>query len=436
MQQIDGTKLIHELTLDDITAACGGEICFFACVHKMRKMSGFSFVIVRTGRYLLQTVYDEKHCASDINVLCEGAYIELCGTVKEEPRAEYGYEIALRDFKILSSPAEKYPLHISDRVLGCTLETNMTHRTLTLRHPRERAVFKIAEGVVGGFREFMKKNNFTEIHTPKICSATAEGGTNLFRLRYFGKDAVLAQSPQLYKQTCVAFFDRVFEVAPAYRAEKHNSTRHLNEYTELDLEMGFISDIGDVMAMGTAMLRYVIAYLDKLYRHELDMLGARLPDIRSIPAVSFFEALDILGKSRSQSDLDPTDEVKLSDYAKREYGSEFIFVTKFPGAKRPFYVMDCADDATLTESFDLLFRGLEISTGGQRIHDYSVQLAKLERCGIDPDELQSYLSIHKYGMPPHGGLAIGLERLVMKLLELENIRQASLFPRDMHHLEP
>lgn len=436
MQQIDGKSLISEITLDDLKKAEGGKISFCACVHKLRRMSGFAFVILRTGRYILQSVYTPGVCADTLEGVCEGAYVEISGDVKEEKRANYGYEITLNTIKVISKPAAEYPLHVSDRVLGCTLDTNLSNRSVALRHPHERAVFKIAEGVVSGFRDFMLSQNFTEIHSPKICAASAEGGANIFKLKYFGQDAVLAQSPQFYKQTCVAFFDRVFEIAPVYRAEKHNSARHLNEYIGLDFEMGYIKDMSDVMQMETAMLRHVMKHIEENYKTELDMLGAKLPVVKEIPAVTFFEALDILGKSRNQFDLDPTDEVKLCEYAEEKYGSEFIFVTKFPGLKRPFYAMDSPEDPKLAESFDLLFRGLEITTGGQRIHDYNMQVAKLDRYGIKPEELESYLSIHKYGMPPHGGLGIGLERIVMKLLGLDNIRQASLFPRDMHHLDP
>lgn len=436
MQQISGRELISEITLDDLKKASGGSIAFSACVHKIRKMSGFSFVILRTGRYLLQSVYEPDKCADSLDDVCMGSYVEITGDVREESRANYGYEITLTGVKLLSKPAAEYPLHVSDRKLGCTLDTNLSNRSVALRHPHERAIFKIAEGIVTGFRDFMLSQNFTEIHTPKICAASAEGGANIFKLKYFGQDAVLAQSPQFYKQTCVAFFDRVFEIAPVYRAEKHNSARHLNEYIGLDFEMGFIKDMTDVMQMETAMLKYVVKHIGEKYAHELEMLGAKLPVIDEIPAVTFFEALDILGKSRNQFDLDPSDEVKLCEYAKEKYGSEFIFVTKFPGAKRPFYAMDTPEDPKLAESFDLLFRGLEITTGGQRIHDYNMQVEKLARYGIEPEELESYLMIHKYGMPPHGGLGIGLERLTMKMLDLENIKQASLFPRDIHHLDP
>ncbi len=200
--------------------------------------------------------------------------------------------------------------------------------------------------------------------------------------------------------------------------------------------MVFIKDMTDVMKTETAMIKYVVDYLEKNYKHELKMLEAKLPVINEIPAVTFFEALDILGKSHNQFDLDPSDEVKLCEYAKNEYNSDFIFVTKFPGLKRPFYAMDSPDDPKLAESFDLLFRGLEITTGGQRIHDYDEQIAKMKRYGMEPGDFGVYTDIHKYGMPPHGGLGIGLERLVMKLLGLANIREASMFPRDIHHLDP
>ncbi len=436
MQQIGKRELIKEITPDDLRRSEGKEITFCACVHKIREMSGFSFILLRTGRYVFQSVYEDGKCAGNISGLKEGAYVKVSGVPVRECRASYGFETVLSDMEILSVPAAEYPLKVSAKKLGCSLEANMSFRSVALRHPMERAVFKISEGVVTGFRDFLLGQNFTEIHTPKIVAAGAEGGANIFKLKYFGKDAYLAQSPQFYKQTCVAFFDRVFEIAPVYRAEKHNSPRHLNEYIGLDFEMAFIKDMTDVMETETALLKHIISHLEENYGHELEMLGAELPKITEIPAVTFFEALEILGKERSQFDLDPADEVRLCEYAKSEFDSDFIFVTKFPGLKRPFYVMDSPEDPKLAESFDLLFRGLEITTGGQRIHDCNEQLEKLRRFRIDPAELGAYLDIHKYGMPPHGGLGIGLERLVMKLLNLSNIRMASLFPRDIHHLDP
>ncbi len=436
MRTADGLDTIKQIRLADVVSSAGKDITFCACIHKLRKMSGFTFVLLRTGETVFQAVYSAELCKKNIDDLCEGTYIKVSGTVIDDGRAPHHIEIQIKDFEVLSKPKELYPLHVSDKVLGCSIETNLEHRSSALRNPREKMVFKISEGVCGGFREFLIKNGFTEIHTPKIVAAEAEGGANVFKLKYFGKDAFLAQSPQFYKQTCVAFFDRVFEIAPVYRAEKHNSTRHLNEYIGLDFEMGYINDMSDVMDMETAMLKYVMNYLKEYYSYEISELNITLPEIDKIPVLTFFEALDVLKKTHNQFDLDPQDEAALCEYAKKEYNSEFIFIEKFPGLKRPFYAMDSKEDSKLAESFDLLFRGLEITTGGQRIHDYDQQVAKLKKYNIEPEAIKTYLEIHKYGMPPHGGLGMGLERLVMKLCNLSNIRQASLFPRDINHLDP
>lgn len=438
MQKLDGDIIKGILSPEDILQRVGQTLTVDACVHKIRQMSGFSFVLLRTGRYVFQSVFDPNVCKSDLDTIKEGCYIRAQGTVKEDKRANYGIEIVLEGFELLTSPNADYPLRVSDKRLGCSLETNLEYRSVALRNPFERAAFKATEGVISGFREFMLSHGFTEIHTPKIVSAGAEGGANIFKLKYFDKDAFLTQSPQFYKQACVAFFDRVFEIAPVYRAERHNTSRHLNEYIGLDFEMGFIDSMYDVMQMEVAMLRHTVEYLEKHYQNELKILGATLPKVGEIPCVTFEEALDILrgaGK-KPKTDLDPEDEVQLCQYAQKEYGSEFIFVTHFPSAKRPFYAMDDPENPRLALSFDLLLRGLEITTGGQRIHDYNEQVAKMERMGLNPCDFADYLNIHRYGMPPHGGLGIGLERLVMKLLGLQNIRQTSLFPRDLNRITP
>ena len=284
----------------------------------------------------------------------------------------------------------------------------------------------------------MLANNFTEIHTPKIVAQGAEGGANIFRLDYFDKEAFLNQSPQFYKQTAVAFFDRVFEVAPVYRAERHATSRHLNEYIGLDFEMGFIKDMYDVMDMEVAMLRYLMDYLKEHYQPEIKILDADIPEVGEIPAIKFEEAIGLLkgAKVKNKFDLEPEDEVYLCNWAKENYGTEFIFVTNFPSSKPPFYAMNDPEDPRTACKFDLLFRGLEITTGGQRIHNYEEQIEKMKAQGLDPADFEYYLSAHKYGLPPHGGLGIGLERLVMKLLNQQNIRQASMFPRDLNRLLP
>ncbi len=422
-------------TLEELKGKIGETVTVDACVHRVRDMGSIRFFVLRTGRYLLQSVYAADECSCSVDDLKVGCYVQVTGVLREEPRAVYGLELSIREVELLSTPKEEYPLKVGNRRLGCSLDANLDNRSVALRNPYERAVFKLTEGVVSGFRKFMIQNGFTEIHSPKINAAGAEGGANIFKLDYFDQPAFLAQSPQFYKQTAVAFFDRVFEVGPVFRAERHNTSRHLNEYTGLDFEMGFISSMNDVMEMETAMLKYVFAYIKEHYQNELMILSPVIPEIKSIPSITFMEAVELLG-GRQRYDLSPEDEAALCDYAKKEYDSDFIFVTHFPAAKRPFYAMNDREDSRFALSFDLLFRGLEITTGGQRIHDYDEQVEKMKVMHMDPAEFETYLKIHKYGMPPHGGLGIGLERLVMKLLDRANIRETSMFPRDVNRLDP
>ncbi len=410
-------------------------------VHAIRNMGEVAFVILRKAEGLVQCVYEEGKTDFDIRSLREECAVEASGKLHAEERAPQGFEIRLESLRILASPAEPLPLPVSKWKLNTSLETKLALRPISLRNVRERAKFKIQEGIVRGFREYLFSQGFTEIHTPKIVARGAEGGSNVFKLDYFGKKAELGQSPQFYKQTMVGVYDRVFETAPVFRAEKHNTTRHLNEYTSLDFEMGYIDGFGDVMAMETGMLQYVMGLLARDYQKELAMLGVVLPDVSRIPAVRFDEAKRLAAEKygrriRNPYDLEPEEELLIGRYFKEEYGSDFVFITHYPSKKRPFYAMDDPADPRFTLSFDLLFRGLEVTTGGQRIHDYREILAKMEKRGMDPEDIASYLMIFKYGMPPHGGLGIGLERLTMRLLDEQNVREAALFPRDVTRLEP
>ena len=333
------------------------------------------------------------------------------------------------------------PLPIAKWKMNTSLEAKLNYRPISLRNIRERARFRIQEGLVRGFRDFMYGEGFTEIHTPKIGAKSAEGGANLFRLEYFHRPAILQQSPQFYKQMMVGVFDRVFETAPVFRAEKHNTKRHLNEYTSLDFEMGYIDGFEDIMAMETGYLQYTMDLLKREYAQELKILGIELPKTDEIPAVRFDEikqkvAEEYGRKIRSPYDLEPEEEVLISRYAKEKWDADFVFVTHYPSRKRPFYAMDDPADPKYTLSFDLLFRGMEITTGGQRIHDYNMLLDKMEQRGMIDEGMEQYLSAFKYGMPPHGGLGIGLERLTMKLTGDDNVRETTLFPRDMSRLEP
>ena len=407
-------------------------------VHSLRNMGGLAFLTLRLARGTVQCV-----CAPDILPagLCEECCVELSGTVREEPRAPGGFEIAVESVAVLSRPAAPMPVSLGKRRLDLHLDTGLPLRPVILRHPRERAVFKIQGGLVRAFRDYLTGEGFTEIHTPKIVHAGAEGGSNIFKLDYFGKKACLAQSPQLYKQTMAGVFHRVFEVGPVFRAEKHATPRHLNEYTGLDFEMGYIDSFYDIIEMEAGYLRHAMALLAREYRLELDLLGVELPAMDQIPCLRFDAAKRLAAEKygcqiRDPYDLEPEEEARIGQYVKEELGSDFVFVTHYPSKKRPFYAMDDPDDARYTLSFDLLFRGLEVTTGGQRIHSWAAQTAKMEARGMDPAEFESYLMIHRHGMPPHGGLGIGLERLTMQLCGLDNIRYASLFPRDRTRMAP
>lgn len=443
MKIIKGLESKDTLEISQITGGqkYGVPIKLNGTVHNVRDMSEFAFVVLRKREGVVQTVFTKADLDFDLKLLKEGATVEVEGIAHEEDRAPNGFEVKLTSVKVLSQPADQMPISIGKWKLKETLETKLNLRPISLRNIRERAVFKVQEGIVKGFREFMFQEGFTEIRSPKIVAAGAEGGSNVFKLDYFGKKAFLAQSPQTYKQTMVAVYDRVFEAAPVFRAEKHSTTRHINEYTSLDFEMGFIDSFEDVMAMETAMLQYVFALLEKDYAKELKILNVTIPDAGNIPAVRFDEAKQAVAEHynrtiRNPYDLEPEEEVLISELYKEKTGSDFVFVTHYPSKKRPFYAMDDPEDTTFTLSFDLLYKGMEITTGGQRIHDYHEQVAKMESKGIDPTEFEGYLMIHKYGMPPHGGLGMGLERLTMKLLGETNVRETTMFPRDINRLEP
>ena len=419
----------------------GKEVSLNGAIHKIRDMGDVAFIILRKREGLVQTVYEKGAVDIPLKDLCEEAAVEVRGDVAKEDRAPNGFEVRLRGIRILSRPSETMPIAVNKWKMNTSLETKLDLRPLSLRNVRERAKFRIQEGIVRAFRDFLHEKGFTEIHTPKIGARGAEGGANLFRLEYFHKHAVLAQSPQFYKQMMVGVFDRVFEVAPVFRAEKHNTKRHLNEYTSLDFEMGYIDSFQDIMEMETGFLQHMTALLREEYGRELQMLGVSLPETDKIPQIRFDRAKELVAekynrKIRNPHDLEPEEEALIGQYFKEEMGADFVFVTHYPSKKRPFYAMDDPEDTSVTLSFDLLFHGLEITTGGQRIHDYRMLADKLEARGMTDEGMEQYMMVFKHGMPPHGGLGIGLERLTMKLTGEENVRETTLFPRDLSRLEP
>ena len=443
MEFLTGVKKQDTLEISQLLDGSheGTEVKVSGAVHTIRDMGEVAFVILRKREGLLQCVFEEGVTDFDLKDLKEASAVEVEGTVAKKDRAPNGIEIRLKKIKVLSQPADTMPLAISKWKLNTSLEAKLDNRAVSLRNVRERAKFKIQEGLVRGFREFLTEEGFTEIHTPKIGAKGAEGGANLFRFEYFHRPAILEQSPQFYKQMMVGVFDRVFETAPVFRAEKHNTKRHLNEYTSLDFEMGYIESFEDIMAMETGFLQHTMKLLERDYGKELKMLGVTLPNVDKIPTVRFDEAKELVSqkydrKIKNPYDLEPEEEHLIGTLFKEEYDADFVFVTHYPSKKRPFYAMDDPEDTTFTLSFDLLFRGLEITTGGQRIHDYQMLRDKIAARGMTEEGMEDYLSAFKYGMPPHGGLGIGLERLTMQLLGEDNVRETTLFPRDLSRLEP
>lgn len=443
MEFLTGVQKKETLELSELLAEgmIGQEIKVNGAIHTIRDMGTVAFVILRKREGLLQCVYEEGTASFDLKEIKESDTVELTGTIEKNAKAPNAIEVRIKDIRILSQPTEAMPLTISKWKLKTSLEAKLNYRPIALRNVRERAKFRIQEGIVRGFRDFLYREGFTEIHTPKIGAKSAEGGSNLFKLEYFHRPAILQQSPQLYKQMMVGVFDRVFETAPVFRAEKHNTKRHLNEYTSLDFEMGYIDGFEDIMAMETGFLQYTMELLQKEYGKEIKMLGVELPKTDQIPAVRFDEIKKLVSEKydrpiKNPYDLEPEEEVLIGKYAKEEWGADFLFVTHYPSKKRPFYAMDDPQDTIFTLSFDLLYNGLEITTGGQRIHDYQMLADKIADRGMTEEGLEQYMGCFKHGMPPHGGLGIGLERLTMKLLDEDNVRETTLFPRDLSRLEP
>ena len=398
----------------ELAGHVGERVTMAGWMHAKRELGSVSFAVLRDRAGLAQVVVD----ASNTVLLSHGleTVLELEGLAVGNEQAPGGVELHEPSFQVLSVPADAPPIELRRPELKETLPTQLDFAPVALRHPRVRARFEIAAAAVHGFRAALDGLGFTEISTPKLVASATESGANVFELDYFGRRAFLAQSPQFYKQTLVGVFERVYETGQVFRAEPHDTGRHLAEYTSLDAELGFIRDHFDVMAI----VREAVAGMMEAVRERTGAEVAHVP--AGIPWVHFEDT------GVDEPDLAPADERRICE----EHG-ELVFVTGFPTAKRPFYTHPEPGRPEYTNSFDLLFRGMEIVTGGQRLHRYEDYIGAL---GGETGPYEGYLQAFKYGMPPHGGFALGLERFVAQLVGATNVRETTLFPRDMSRLTP
>ena len=414
----------------ELPAYTGRTVTIAGWVHRRRLLKSVAFLIVRDAEGFSQVVVTEPEIRVQLDELTEESVVEVTATVTVNEQAPYGVELTGPKIRVLAAVRVPLPFELHRPALTASLPTQLDHAALALRHPSRRAALRIAAAAAAGFRSTLAAQRFVEIQTPKIVASATESGANVFKLDYFGRPGYLAQSPQFYKQLMVGVFERVFEVGPVFRAEPSDTARHLAQYTSLDAEMGFVTDHRDVMAMLTTALAGMMAHVAA----EAEFATPRVPD--EIPAVHFAEALRIAGAPADEPDLAPAHERALGEWALREHGSEFVFVTGYPMRKRPFYTHPDPADPAYSNGFDLLFRGLEIVTGGQRLHRYEDYVAALAAMGEPLEPYAGYLDGFRFGMPPHGGWGIGLERFVARLTGIANVREVTAFPRDLHRIAP
>lgn len=373
--------------------------------------------------------------------------IKIQGLVKQRPTATINkeldtgsVEVEVENIEIISK-AQNLPFDMGADVLNLELPTLLDNRSLSLRHPKISAIFKIQQTLAQSFRKTLKEEDFTEIFVPTLVPSATEGGAEVFSVDYYNHKAYLAQSPQMYKQIMTSIFERVFTIAHAYRAEPSVTTRHLSEYVSLDAEFGFINSWEEIMEWAEKVVLSMIEDVREKNQRELKLFGVTLPEFKKlIPRIKMKDAQEIIFKRtkrdhKNEPDLDPADEKEICKWAKEETGAPFVFITHYPTKKRPFYTMPDLDDPNYTLSFDLLGVSEEWVTGGQRINDYEMLLGNIKKWGNKPENFQIYLQSFKYGMPPEGGFAMGLERITKNILGLSNIREASLFPRDMERVD-
>lgn len=439
---------MRTLTLETANKV-GEEVILKGWVNARRNMGKIVFLDVRDRSGIVQVVGVPQELDEASNELLKDIrpewVVEIRGIVnargakQQNPNMPTGMvEVLAKGISVLAK-AEPLPLDLEDQTIG--LDIHLDYLPITLRTEKWRSVFKIQAEITRGFRDYLISQDFVEFQAPKIVAAAAEGGAGVFEVKYLKNKATLAQSPQFYKQILVGVFERVFTIGNAFRAEEHATTRHLNEFTSLDLEFGMITDHHDVMNLETEMLRHILDHLDKTVAAELKLWNYVRPEIPDkVPFFKLREAQQIIKEETgvdhtAEPDLEPNEERFMGEYAKKNFNSDFVFITHYPTSKRPMYTYTDEADPEFTKSFDLLFRGIEITSGGQRFHDYEQLVQSLKNKDLNPEDFKFYLEAFQYGMPPEGGLAIGLERLTARLLEIDNVKYATLFPRDLNRID-
>lgn len=423
----------------------GMEVELSGWVHRIRDLGSLCFIMLRDRSGVVQVVVEGK------SELTLESVIRVRGLVAENPKAPRGYgspatpegtgiEVRASSLEVLARAEPELPFPVNGDPEKVGLDIILDNRPIALRNPKLRAIFAVQSTIIRAFSEYLAGQDFTEVKTSKLIGTGTEGGTGLFEVEYFDTKVYLAQSPQFYKQTMVSSgFERVYEVAPAYRAEKHDTPRHLNEYVSLDLEMAFIDSELDLIKLEKGLLTHIFARVAERNAAELELWKATVPSAAAVaasPVIAHDEARDIASRECGKKlyDINPEAERVICDWALREKGSDLVFVNDFPRKARPFYAFP--KEGSRTMSFDALFRGLEITTGGRRINEYDMLKESLAKFGLSETGMEDYTSIFRFGCPPHGGFAIGCERLTQKILGLSNVKEASLFPRDRKRVRP
>ena len=429
--------LSRTLTADLPSAVPGSAVLVEGWVHRRRALGAVTFLVLRDRSGLAQVVVRDPEALRAVRRCGEESVVAVTGVATRNPAAPGGVEVTKPRITLLGEPAQPPPVDVWRPAIDAGLPVILDHAAVSWRHPARRARWELAAASLRGFRAALDALGFTEIQTPKLVSSATESGATVFGVDYFGRPAYLAQSPQFYKQTMVGVFERVYETGPVFRAEPHDTARHLAEYVSLDAELGFIDDHRDVLAV----LRHALAGMTAALRDQAGMaaerLGIEIPEVPAeFPVIHFREALSIAGAPRDEPDLAPAHERAVGRWAAETHGSEFIAVEGYPMSKRPFYTHPQPGDGRWSNSFDLLFRGVELVTGGQRLHRYPDYLAAIQARGEDPATYAGYLDCFAHGMPPHGGFALGLERWASRLAGADNVREVTLFPRDLHRLTP